>query len=78
MKSGTWSLLACFVVMCFLGGALSGCIGADNPAPAKPTEPPPAPTEKEKQPHMTKPGQAYGASDKYKKMMEKQAKQFSH
>jgi hypothetical protein len=71
MKSKTWSLLACFVVMCSLGGALSGCTGADEPPPAKPKEAPPATTEKDKQPHTTKTGKAYGSNDLYKKSMRK-------
>jgi hypothetical protein len=71
MRSRTLSLLASFVVICSLSGALSGCSQADNPPPAKPTEVPPAPTEKETQPHKTAEGKTYGGGEMYKKMMRK-------
>jgi hypothetical protein len=71
MRSRTWSLLACFVVICSVSGALSGCSGADEPPPAKPTEVPPAPKEAELQPHKTESGKEYGSSDMYKKSMRK-------
>jgi hypothetical protein len=71
MRSRTLSLLAGFVVICTLTGALSGCSEADNPTPAKPTEAPPPPTAKETQPHKTEAGKTYGGNDMYKKMMRK-------
>jgi hypothetical protein len=73
MKSRTWSLLAGFAIVCFLGGALTGC-QPDTPTPVKPAEAPPAPKTEEVQPHKTKTGKTYGASDKYKRMMENQGK----
>jgi hypothetical protein len=69
MRSRTLSLLACFVVICSLSGALSGCSEPDNPTPAKPTEAPSVP--KESQTHKTQEGKTYGSSDMYKKMMRK-------
>jgi len=71
MRSRTLSLLAGFVVICSLSGALSGCSEADNPAPVKPAEAPPAPTAKETQPPKTQEGKTYGTNDMYKKMMRK-------
>jgi hypothetical protein len=71
MKSKTCSLLACFVVMCSLSVALSGCSEPDNPPPAKPTETPPPATAKETQPHEMPTGKTYGASEKYKQLMKK-------
>jgi hypothetical protein len=71
MKSRALSLLVCFVVMCSLSGALSGCGQPDSPPPAKPTETPAAPTEKETQPHKNKEGKAYGSGELYKKSMRK-------
>ena len=71
MKSRTLSLLACFVVLCSLSGALSGCSGPDDPTPTKPTEAPAAPTKESAQPHKTEAGKEYGGNDMYKKMMRK-------
>jgi len=71
MKSRIWSLLACFVVVFSLSGALSGCSEPDNPPPVKPTEAPPAPTAAETTPHKTEQGKTYGASDRYKNAMRK-------
>ena len=70
MRSRTLSLLASFVVVCSLTGALSGCSTADNPPPAKPTEAPPPPAAKETQPHKTQEGKTYGGNDMYKKIVD--------
>ncbi len=71
MKSRTWCLLAYFVFVCSLGAGLSGCNQPDNPTPAKVTETPPAPTEKNLEVPKTTEGKAYGSSDMYKKRMRK-------
>lgn len=72
MNSRTTSPLVGLVFACALGGALSGCSGADNPAPAKPTETPPPTTETDLKPHTTEDGKTYGGGSLYKKMMTKQ------
>ncbi len=74
MKSKTGSILACLVVSCAMCGAFSGCSQPDSPPPAKPTEAVAAPTAEELKPRKDKAGKEYGASSKYKDMMEKRFK----
>ncbi len=71
MRARATSLQVTFVLACVAGGIFSGCSGADNPTPTKPTETPPAPSKEAVKPHETAEGKAYGSNDMYKKMMRK-------
>ena len=71
MKARAASHRLAFVFACVLGGPFFGCSQPDSPAPVKPTEAPPAPSDAAVKPHETTEGKAYGSNDMYKKMMRK-------
>ena len=72
MKSKARSLILSLVVLTPLLGSLTGCPQPDDPKPVTAPPPPPPKAEELTVPAKGASGKQYGASERYRKAMERQ------